>query len=315
MSPRSDTSSSPHGPRQARIRGIRAAWWTGWKVALGMPGILILKWLVNLTFAAAAVLPAVLLLEDHLAHSVVGEQAFESMGTDIAVEFALAAGPQLRLAALASVPIALAYLFVSLYLTGGILHRLRAGLREPWAEFFGACNRNLSMLIRVALMTLALAAIVLGLPHYALARVVESWTEDAAGPQPLFYLTWLHWAILLLLGSWVARVYDYARIAAFLEPESKARAAFFLGIEFTLRRGTKTLVLWLLLVLPPLLLTVIFATAPITGGVGTMAAMWASVALGQVLLGVRILGSFATLGGQMRFMPRAARLPTDAYLG
>jgi len=307
MSPRNDAGLSADGPRKARAPGILTAWWTGWSVALRMPGILVLKWSVNLTFAAAAVLPAALLLSDHLAHSAAGEQAFESIGTDIAAEFALAAWPQLRLAALAFAPIALAYLLVNLYLTGGILHRLRAGLREPWAEFFGSCNRNLSMLIRVALLTLVLAALVLGLPHYALARLVELLTEDATGPQPLFYLTWLHWTILFLLGSWVARVYDYARIQAFLQPESKARTALIRAIGFTLRRGTKTLVLWLLLVLPPLALTVLFATAPIAGGVQTMAAVWASVALGQALLVLRILGSFAALGGQMRFMLRFQR--------
>jgi hypothetical protein len=158
------------------------------------------------------------------------------------------------------------------------------------------------MLIRVGLLTLVLAAAVLGLPHYALARLLEMLTKDAAGPLPLFYLTWLHWAILLLLGSWVARVYDYARIAAFLQPQSKARTAVIHAMGFTLRRGTKTLALWLLLVLPPLLVTVIFATTPISGGVGTMAAVWASLALGQALLALRILGSFATLGGQMQFI-------------
>jgi hypothetical protein len=273
-----------------------------------MPGILILKWLVNLVFAAAAVLPAALLLADHLGNSVVGDQAFEALGTDIALEFAVGAGPELRLAALASAPIALGYLLVNLYLTGGILHRLRAGLRVPWAEFFGSCNRNLSMLIRVGLLTLVLATIAVGLPHYGLARLVERLSEEAAGPQPLFYLTWLHWALLFLLGSWVARVYDYARIAVFVEPQSKARTALIRAMGFTLRQGTKTLVLWLLLVLPPLLVTAVFATTPITGGIGTMAAVWASVALGQALLALRILGSFATLGGEMRFMA-ASHLP------
>ena len=307
MSQRTDTTLSVEGPRRARVRSILHAWWTGWELALRMPGIVILKWLVNLGFAAVAVLPVALLLTDHLADSVAGEQAFESMGIDIAAEFVLAAWPQLRLAAMAAVPIALAYPFVNLYLTGGILHRLRAGLREPWAGFFGACNRNLFPLIRVGLMTLLLAALVLGLPHYALGRLVSALTENATGPQPLFYLTWLHWAIVLLFASWVARVYDYARIAVFLQPTSKATTAFVRGIEFTLRRGTETLGLWLLLVLPPLLLTVLFATAPIAGGVATTAAMWVSLALGQALLALRILGSFAALGGQMRFMQRAQR--------
>jgi hypothetical protein len=307
MSARNDAGLSAEEPRQSRGDGILAAWWSGWKAALGMPGVLILKWSVNLTFAAAAVLPFALLLADHLGNSVVGEQAFESLGTDIAAEFALATWPQLRLAALASAPIALVYLLVNLYLTGGILHRLRSGLREPWAEFFASCNRYFCMLIRVGLLSAVLAALVLGLPHYALARLVETLTENAAGPQPLFYLTWLHWATLLLLASWVARVYDYARIAAFLQPESKARTALLRGIGLTMRRGAKTLVLWLLLVVPAPALTALLATAPVAGGVETTGAMCASVALGQALLLLRILGSFAALGGQMRFMPRAQR--------
>ena len=193
MSPEGDAIPPADGAARTQRSAIPVAWWTGSKAALGMPGILILKWLVNLAFAAAAVLPMALLLADHLGNSVVGDQAFEALGTDVLLEFAVGAEPQLRLAALASVPIALLYLLVNLYLTGGILHRLRAGLRVPWAEFFGSCNRNLSMLIRVGLLTLLLAAIVVGLPHYGLARLVERLSEEAAGPQPLFYLTWLHW--------------------------------------------------------------------------------------------------------------------------
>jgi hypothetical protein len=272
-----------------------------------MPGILALKWLVNLSFAAAAVLPTALLLANHLGHSAVGEEAFETLGTDIVLEFAVAALPQLRLAALASAPIGLAYLFVNLYLTGGILHRLRAGVREPWGEFFRSCQRNFWPLVRVGLFTALLAAALLGPSVYGLARLVEALTEDAAAPQPLVYLTWLHWVILFFLATWVARAYDYARIAVFLQPGRSARRAFLRALAFTLRRGMKTLVLWLLLVIPAPALTALLATTSVANGVETTGAMCASVALGQALLLLRILGSFAALGGQMRFMPRAQR--------
>ena len=163
MSPWRDFVPAADGAARAQRGGIADAWWRGWKAALGMPGILILKWLVNLIFAAAAVLPTALLLADHLGNSVAGEQAFEALGIDIALEFAVGAAPELRLAALASAPIALVYLLVNLYLTGGVLHRLRADLRVPWAEFFGSCNRNLGVLIRVGLLTLLLVAIVVAI--------------------------------------------------------------------------------------------------------------------------------------------------------
>jgi hypothetical protein len=295
--------SEQHGDRGI---GVLEAWWMGWVSALRMPGILLLKWLVNLAFAAAAVLPFALLLAEHLGHSAVGEQAFSRMGIDIAVEFAFANEARLLQAALACAPIALGYLVVNLYLTGGILQRLHARRAQPWGEFFAACNRHLPILLRVGILTLALGALVLWLPHLALSRLVDALTEDAASPRPLFYLTWLHWAILFLLGSWLARVYDYARIAVLLPSVANARIALGRGMAFALRRGTETFVLWILLVLPPLALTAFFATAPIANGVTTTLGIWLSAALGQALLLLRIAGSFAALGGQMRFMPGTA---------
>jgi hypothetical protein len=287
--------------------GVGAAWWTGWSAALGMPGILLLKWALNLVLAVAVVSPLALLLSSALGHSALGEQAFTRVGIDTAIEFGLAYGGELRLAALVSVPLLLVFLLVNLYLTGGVLHRLRTGVRESWDEFFRSCQRNFWPLVRVGLCTALLAAALLGPSGYGLARLVGALTEDAADPQPLFYLTWLYWAILFFLASWVARVYDYARIALFLQPGATARRAFLRALVFTLRRGTKTLLLWLLLVAPAPALTALLATAPVAGGVETTGAMWASVALGQALLLLRILGSFAALGGQMRFMPRAQR--------
>ena len=307
MSPNPESKpTTRNGPRPETI-GVASAWWSGWKAALGMPGILLLEWTVNLMLAAAVVAPVALLLSDALGHSVLGEQAFARVGTDAVIEFGLAHQDELRLAAVASVPLLLAYILVNLYLTGGILHRLRAGAREPWGEFFRACQRNLWPLVRVGLFTLMLAAALLWPAHYGLARLVEALTEDAAAPQPLFYLTWLHWAILFLLVSWVARVYDYARIAVCLQPGDGATRAVGCAISFTLRRGTKTLVLWLLLILPAPALTAVLAAAPIAGGVETTAGMWASVAVGQALLMLRIAGSFAALGGQMQFLLGARR--------
>jgi len=287
--------------------GVGAAWWTGWSAALGMPGILLLKWAINLILAAAVVSPLALLLSRALGHSALGERAFARVGIDTAIEFGLAHGGELTLAALVFAPLLLVYLLVNLYLTGGVLRRLRTGVREPWGEFFRACQRSFFPLVRVGLFAVLLAAALLGPSAYGLARLVGALTEDASAPQPLFYLTWLHWAILFFLATWVTRVYDYARIAVCLDPGARARSAFLRALAFTWRRGAKTLVLWLLLVAPAPALTALLATAPLAGGVDTTGAMWASVALGQALLLLRILGGFAALGGQMQFMPRAQR--------
>ena len=296
---------APSGREAMKPTGIVGACLAGWRAALGMPGIIILKWLVNLAFSAAATLPAALLLHEHLGQSAVADEAFAQVGIDIAMEFALTFDAELRLAALAMAPVVLVYLFISLYLTGGILDRLRAGAAGPWGGFFAACNRHIGMLVRVGLLTLLLFAGVVVLPYYGLELLVGKLSEDAAGPAPIFYATWVHWGIVFLLGSWVARVYDYSRIAVVLQPDPKAREVVLSAMSFVWANGGWTFLMWLLLTLGPLIVLFAVATVPARDGYQTMLAMWMSLAVGQALVVFRITGSFAVFGGQMRFMTGA----------
>jgi hypothetical protein len=267
-----------------------------------MPGVVILKWLANLAFSAAATLPAALLLREHLGHSAGADEVFAQVSLDTAAEFAFTFEAELRLATVAVAPVALMFLFVSLYLTGGILDRLRGEGERSWASFFLACNRHVCILTRVGVLIGLLFGGLVVLPHYGLERLVEWLTEDATWPAPVFYATWVHWAIVFVLASWVARVYDYARIVVVLSPSRNARRAVLAATSFVLRRGPQTFLLWLLLTVLPLIVLFVVATGPAPGGVRTMTAMWLSVVVGQALVVFRITGSLAAFGAQMRFM-------------
>jgi hypothetical protein len=282
--------------------GVAAAWLAGWTASFAMPGVIVLKWLVNVVFAGAAALPAALWLRQHLGHSAAADEAFSQVGIDTAAELAYAFEAELRLAAVAVASVALIFLFVSLYLTGGILDRLRGGGERSWASFFLACNRHVGMLIRVGVLIGLLFGGVVALPYYGLEWLVEWLTEDATWPAPVFYATWVHWAIVFVLASWVARVYDYARIVVVLFPGRNARRAVLAATSFVLRHGPQTFLLWLLLTVLPLIVLFVVATGPAPGGVRTMIAMWLSVVVGQALVVFRITGSLAAFGAEMRFL-------------
>jgi hypothetical protein len=282
--------------------GVAGACLAGWRAAFAMPGVVLLKWSVNVVFAGAATLPAALLLHEHLGHSAVADEVFAEIGIDLATEFASAFEPQLRLAVVAVAPIALMFLLTSLYLTGGILDRLCTGAGGSCGRFFAACNQHIGALIRVGVLALVLFAGAVILPHYGLGRLVERLTQDATGPAPVFYATWVHWTLVFLLASWVARIYDYARVILVLHPERNARAAVLSGTRFVWRHGFRTFLLWGLLTFVPLIVLFVVATVPGEGGLQTTVAMWLSVVVGQALVVFRITGSLAAFGGQMRFM-------------
>ena len=117
----------------------------------------------------------------------------------------------------------------------------------------------------------------------------------------MVYATWAHWGLLVLLASWVARVYDYARVALVLDPGRGAVAAVVVAVGLVLRHGTRTFLLWALLGAVPLALVYGCVAARTEIGMESMRAMWLALAVGQVGVGVRLAGGIALLGGQMRF--------------
>ena len=198
------------------------------------------------------------------------------------------------------VAMALGYIVVNLYLTGGVLDRLVADTPRPWAWFFGACQRHFWRLTLIGLCILPLFAVLVALPHIGLTRLVEHLSADAVGPGTSFAATWVHWGVVFLLFSVVARMYDYARIALVTNPDRGAIAAVGAGVVFTLRHGIGTLILWGLLVAVPIGL--MFAHLQVSALIGAtdMAAVWLGLAIGQLFVLLRIAGGIAVLGGQMR---------------
>lgn len=295
--------TAPPGQRPARRRvGVVGAYVGGWGWALGAPGVVLLLWIVLMLFAGALSLPAAAVLRDYLAHSTVAERAMDRMPWDVFVELVFGHAATWRAAALGAVPLVVAFLLLSLYLSGGVLERLWDGARRPWSEFFAACHRHVWRLVLVAVLTLMLAAALLGPAHYGSAWLVERFTEDTAGPAPSVYATWAHWAVLLLLASFVARVYDYSRILAVAEPNRPAITAFFGGVAFTLRNGARTLLLWLLLTLTPVAFAAVYGKVSGAIGYADANAMWINVGLGQMLVLLRIVARLATLAGQMQLL-------------
>lgn len=279
----------------------------GWSAALRMPRVLALLWAANAGFAGLAAAFVLLPLAGELAHSALGESEFAALGFDSAVALGSAHRGELRVGLVGAALCAALYAAASVYLAGGVLDRLR----DPSSRgLLGACSRLFGRMLAVGGLALVFAGLVVALPYWGLAKAVEAATKDAAGPLVPFLANAARALVVLLLASWAARVYDYARIAAVLEPERPAAWIFGRSLGFVWRHGRATLALWLLLAaLAPILWLVQLEVAG-RWPPHTAAGMWAQLALAQVLVLARAAAGVATLGGQMALLRSAAPRPS-----
>jgi hypothetical protein len=284
------------------MKMIFPAFASGWTDAFHMPGVLALKWFGNLLFAVLAILLFGILLHNHLAHSAFNEIRFGKLRVDSVAEFTFANERELVLAFLPLLPVGVIYLFFNLYITGGILERLRSSGTYSWAQFFRACNRYLWKLLLIAVLESVLLIMIVLLPHVAFLWGMRHLAERVSGPAPLFWIRWIYLILLFLRMSFGLRVYDYARIALILASNRETLQAFVRGVIFTFRYGISSFLLWLLLIVTPLFLLVVFVHLTVRFEPESMSVLWLHFALGQLVILIRIAGGVAALGAQMRFM-------------
>lgn len=288
--------------RRRSLKRILPAFVGGWTDAFHMPGVLTLKWFGNLLFAVLAISLFGILVHNHLAHSASNEMGFGKLRVDSVAEFTFANERELVLAFLPLFPVGVIYLFFNLYITGGILERLRSGGTYSWAQFFKACNRYLWKLLLIAVLISVLLIVIVFLPHVAFLWGMRHLAERVSGPTPLFWIRWVYLILLFLLMSFGLRVYDYARIALIFAPYRRTLRAFARGVVFPFRYGMSSFLLWLALIVTPLLFLAAFVHLTVRFEPQSMGGLWLQFAFSQLIILIRIAGGVATLGAQMRFM-------------
>lgn len=292
-----------------RVLAAFLCYFLGWGAALRMPGVVLLKWVVNVFFAAGAGLGIAIVLYRNFAHSAVTEDLMAEMAPDTLLEFFLSHQGQLEIAMMAAVPFAAVYFAINLFLTGGILEALHARQRLPWGDFFQACGRHFLRLVAVAVVSGILFIIAAGLPYFLFSKLYEPFTNNATTSTLSFYYTWVWWLFVLLFASWGLRIYDYARMALFVEPNRNLFSCFYRAARFVTHRFISTFALWLALILTPLIFVYGYFEATGYFGVDTLWGAILAFALGQVLVMLRIAAAIARLAGQMRYYQAVAPQP------
>ena len=228
--------------------GVFKAIVSGMGTTFRKPRLLVILYIVNIIFAAAAGFPFFFIIQRELGHSFLGSNVrpFDFSWLGEAVLKYLEALPALAGGLLVAV---LLYLALHVSLNGGIVGRLldREGPATV-ATFFGDCGRYFWRFVRLFLISSLFLLLTFGVVLRLISVLLEPLVESAETEWLPLILSNLHFLAALLLLSIVHMIIDYARIAVVADEERKVVKALRHGLAFLNRRFFRAWAIYLLIV-------------------------------------------------------------------
>ena len=202
--------------------------------------LLLVLYLAGLLPALVVALPLRSVLLSFAGHSLAGTALLDGATVDFLAELVTvnrAASPTLLIILVVS---AVAFWFMSLFLSGGALAILALGERYQAVEFWKGAAMFFGRFLRLSLWSLLLLAVLSLLPIGA--RVVQ---QLVFGSDPYQYVSywgiWIQVGIVLFALFFFRVCFDYARIQAVLTEERRTRRSLWQGLRFVVRHPVRAI--------------------------------------------------------------------------
>ena len=197
---------------------------------------------------------------------------------------------------------AVLYLLVWIFLAGGIIDRYARNRTTTPQAFFQACGGFFGRLVRLAIISSVLYALLFGTLLPSLLATYDRLTHGLNVERTAFFL---RLALYLVFGSLLAvsnLLFDYAKIRLVMEDRRSAVGALSAGGRFIRRHWRGCIGLYAVdVLLLALVLTVYALIAPGAGSAGP--SMWAGFAVSQCYILARLWVKLVFWGFGGRLVP------------
>jgi len=158
------------------------------------------------------------------------------------------------------------YFWLSVFLTGGILHTLLSdnvaageepGRRRFAPTFFQGAGRFFGRFFRLEVYSLILWAAFL-LFQLIFNLVAKSLTADGANEKMLYYMFWIRAGLSLVLIFFIRMILDYARIIIVRADTGRVWRSLWEAVRFVFRRLFGTLALYYVLLVTGLVMFLVY---------------------------------------------------------
>ena len=153
----------------------------------------------------------------------------------------------------------LLYIFFSIFFTGGILNTFQYEKnRFSMQTFFEGCGKFFLRFFRLTIFVFLLNIIIAVIVYVPFGFIFESYSETASSEKAIALLIAGVVTVHLLLIIFSLIISDYAKIRIVVEDTRKVFKTFWLSIKFVFKHFVGTYLLYLLLLIFPFLLLVIY---------------------------------------------------------
>jgi hypothetical protein len=315
----SSPDAAGHGPRpRAPVLG---AFLEGWRRVLGAP--LLTIGVLAATFLTALPLGIALQneIEGHLGSSLEAERSAFAWNPIWAGEFGARASPIARtftheilgfggtLATLSRfldaqsldptiTAVAVGYIGLWIFLSGGILDRLARGRPVRSFAFFAACGTYFVRFIRLAAVIGPCYWLLFAVLHpWLFGSLYDRWIRDLAAEHQVLAVRVGLYVIFVSALVAVNLVADFAKVRAVVEDRRSVISALGASLRFIRRRPVRVLALYLLNILAAaVVLRLWLQTAP-----GPSAPTWVILLGGQVYILARVWAKLAFMASEVVF--------------
>ncbi len=216
-------------------------------------------WAFNVTFSLLIVMPLIVTIHGHLAHSFAADSMRQRLDifwlTDFSYRY-LDAAPAFLGLALTGVVL---YLFLSVFLNGGIIGSLnRPETKTTPGDFYHDCGLYFWRFFRLCLLAVPVYLLVLGVFYRLIVSLLEIFNHRATTEWPALIIRNARILTLILLLSLIAMFFDYIKIALVTRGRKRVLRETWLTLKFLKRRFFKAWGLYLLAGLVFILLTVAY---------------------------------------------------------
>jgi hypothetical protein len=238
----------------------------GIKEANGQLKMLSLLWLVNFIFGSVLFFLLFGRISRAISESVMAESLLKRFDFAFLFEFMTYHEEAVATIFSAAFILMLLYLFISIFLYGGILSVLTQSARSGGAEeskacfapvFFQGAGKYFGRFFRLSIYSMILWFI-FAIFMFLVTSLIPVLTAHGTNEQLAFYLVLVEVAIALFLIFLIKMILDYTRIKIVTEDSRSVFISLFKTIWFVLRRAGRTLGLYYLLLLTGAILWGIF---------------------------------------------------------
>ena len=220
----------------------------GIREATRRPKMIMLLWLANIAFAAAAYFVFAGAFGASLGSSGMTVDMLKKTDMNAIIEVLTNSGGRLGDLIMVALLLIVFYAFVSIFLNGGILHSLieQEDRKRFGQTFFAGGGRYYGRFFRLTVYSVILWMPAL-LGYFLVHAVLSAATKDSTNEQLTFYFNILRIGLVLFLAFLIKMIMDYARIRIVTQDTNKVFSSLLEAVRFVFSRFMGTLLLYYLL--------------------------------------------------------------------